>query len=516
MKNESRVKKSIINARVNLCYFFLFLILSFFSRKIFLDTLGADFTGLTGTLQNILGYLNLAELGVSTAIAYNLFKPIQEGNKKNIIELISLFGYIYRKIGLIVLIAGLIIGVCLPYIFKNTIFSIPLILFTYLAFLLSSLYSYFLNYKQILLTANQKNYLVTIYYQGAQFITILLQMAVAYYLHSYYLYIILQMLYGICYCIILEKRLKKEYPWLTINLNNGKELLKKYPNILKSTKQVFIHRLKDFLLNKSDQVFIFAFASLKMVAYYGNYSLVFIRLTSLVTNALDGMGASVGNLVAEGNLPKIKAVFWQLISLRYIIAGILVYCIYNCIQPFICYWLGEEYLLGWDIVSLLLINFFISQTRGVVDMFNNAYGHYADVWSAWAEGFINITVTITCGIKFGIIGILLGKFISTFPIIVFWKPFYLYKDGFHENYFNYWKGIFRILIILLVAWISSQYITSLLQLDFMNNFMIFILNSLAHLIIFSIIYISLLFHFDLGTKDLIQRIPFIKKHRSCL
>ena len=65
---DSRVKKSLLNARVNLIFYFLVLILSFFSRKIFLDTLGAEFIGFTSTLQNLLGFLNLAELGIATAI----------------------------------------------------------------------------------------------------------------------------------------------------------------------------------------------------------------------------------------------------------------------------------------------------------------------------------------------------------------------------------------------------------------------------------------------------------------
>ena len=49
MQQESRVKKSLLNARVNLIFYFLTLALSFFSRKTFLDCLGADFIGLTGT-----------------------------------------------------------------------------------------------------------------------------------------------------------------------------------------------------------------------------------------------------------------------------------------------------------------------------------------------------------------------------------------------------------------------------------------------------------------------------------
>ena len=73
---ESRVKKTFLNARVNLIFYFLTLVLSFFSRKVFLDCLGADFVGLTGTLGNLLGYLNLAELGVGSAIGYLLYKPL--------------------------------------------------------------------------------------------------------------------------------------------------------------------------------------------------------------------------------------------------------------------------------------------------------------------------------------------------------------------------------------------------------------------------------------------------------
>ena len=106
MPQESRLKKSLLNARVNLIFYFLSLALSFFSRKIFLDALGADFMGLIGTLNNLLGFLNLAELGISTAIGYVLYKPLFEHDEKKINEIISVFGFIYRRIGFIILSAG--------------------------------------------------------------------------------------------------------------------------------------------------------------------------------------------------------------------------------------------------------------------------------------------------------------------------------------------------------------------------------------------------------------------------
>ena len=93
MPQESRLKKSLLNARVNLIFYFLSLALSFFSRKIFLDALGADFMGLIGTLNNLLGFLNLAELGISTAIGYVLYKPLFEHDERKINEIISVFGF---------------------------------------------------------------------------------------------------------------------------------------------------------------------------------------------------------------------------------------------------------------------------------------------------------------------------------------------------------------------------------------------------------------------------------------
>lgn len=67
---SGRVHKSILNAEVNLIFYFLSLFLAFFSRKIFLECLGDEFIGLTGTLNNILGYLNLAELGIGSCISF--------------------------------------------------------------------------------------------------------------------------------------------------------------------------------------------------------------------------------------------------------------------------------------------------------------------------------------------------------------------------------------------------------------------------------------------------------------
>ena len=106
---SGRLHKSILNAEVNLIFYFLSLFLAFFSRKIFLDCLGTEFIGLTGTLGNILGYLNLAELGITASIGYFLFKPLQTNNRHEVQEVMSLLGYLYNWIGGIIGAGGFLI-----------------------------------------------------------------------------------------------------------------------------------------------------------------------------------------------------------------------------------------------------------------------------------------------------------------------------------------------------------------------------------------------------------------------
>ena len=509
---ESRVKKSILNARVNLIFYFLSLGLSFFSRKIFLENLGADFIGLSGTLVNILGFLSLAEMGIGTAVAYNLFKPLQEKDTEKINDIISVLGFLYKKIGIFIFIAALIISGFLPFIFKETIIPIGIIYFAFFSILFSSLCSYFINYKQILLTADQKNYLVTKYLQSALLLKTIIQIIIAYTLQNYYLWIALEIIAATLSCVLLNWKINKEYTWLKVSISRGKEAYPKNMQIITHTKQIFIHKFKDFLLSQSDQILIFAFVSLKMVAYYGNYTLITAKISQIFLTAIDGFSASIGNLVAEGDKNKIMKIFWEVYCINSFIASFLVFALYHLLEPFIFLWLGEEYILEHTILILLLINIFIMETRKTVDMFNGAYGLFADTWAAWTEGSINIIVTIIAALHWGIIGILLGKIVSLFFIIVLWKPIYLFKAGLHEKISIYWKGVLKYLIVFIVSFLIIHIFTTILPINPKSSFIDWILYATIIIPLFSIIYIYGLYLLCPGVKSLLQRIPFINKY----
>ena len=499
-----------LNAEINLIFYFLSLFLAFFSRKIFLDCLGTEFIGLTGTLGNILGYLNLAELGITASIGYFLFKPLQSNNRQEIQEITSLLGYLYNWIGCIILIGGIIISLFFPLIFAKADLGFGIIYFAFYSFLGSSLIGYFINYRQILLTADQKKYLVAVYLQSANIIKTILQIYLAYNYQNLYVWVGIEFLFAIIGCITLNWKINKEYPWLNVNKKHGKLLMKKYPEVITKTKQVFIHRIKDFFLVKSDELFIFLFVSLKMVAYYGNYMIITSKLISLFSAITGSVGASIGNLVAEGDKEKMIRVFWEYTTIQHTIANAICFSLYAFIEPFIFHWLGAEYIMDHRILILLMIFLYISNSRGSVDAFNYAHGLYADVWSAWAELIINISITIICGLKWGILGILLGKITSLMAIVVIWKPYYLFSTGFKESVSIYWQGVLRNYIISGFAFGTSLYLLHLVPINPYYSIWNWTMYAAIGMLIFLTIDLSATLSFAKGAKDSFNRIKNIR------
>lgn len=507
----NRVQKSILNAKVNLLFYFLSLFLTFFSRKIFLDNLGAEFIGLTGTLHNILGYLNLSELGISACIGYFLFKPLQSNNRQEIQEILSILGYLYNRIGAIIFAGAFIISLFFPLIFAHADLGLPIIYFAFYSFLGSSMIGYFINYRQILLTADQKNYLVAIYYQSANLVKLALQIYLAYHFKNLYVWVAVEFLFSIIGCIILNWKINKEYPWLNVDKHQGRQLMKRYPEVITKTKQVFIHKIKDFVLVKSDELFIFLFVSLKMVAYYGNYMIIISKLISMFSAVTGSVGASVGNLVAEGDKKRMLKVFWEYTTIQHTIAATLTFSLYAFLEPFISHWVGSEYIMDNRILILLVIYIYITNSRNSIDSFNYAHGLYSDVWSAWAELIINISITIICGLKWGIIGILLGKIISLLSIVVLWKPYYLFSSGFKESVWIYWKGVLRNYTISAFAIGISLFLIQFVPISPYHSISGWIAYSAIGMVIFLTIELPTTLLFAKGAKDSLKRIKYIHK-----
>ena len=102
-KAYARTKNSLRNSFVAVGLQIVSLIIGFWSRRIFLNHLGTEVLGLNTTATSLLQFLNLAEMGIGSAIAVTLYKPIFDGDRQSIKEIVALQGWMYRIIALIVM-----------------------------------------------------------------------------------------------------------------------------------------------------------------------------------------------------------------------------------------------------------------------------------------------------------------------------------------------------------------------------------------------------------------------------
>lgn len=258
-----------------LVFYFINLILQFFSRKIFLDYLGAEVLGLNTTATNLLQFLNLAELGVGAAIACTLYKPLAEKDTDTINEIVSLQGWLYRRIAWIVIAGSVVLMAFFPWIFAK----MPLPLwYAYASFgvlLVSALLSYFVNYKQIVLSADQQEYRIQYTYKASMLAKLLCQiLAIRYLPNGYVWWLVLEVVFAVVASVALNRVIARTYPYLETDMDRGKELAKKYPDILTKVKQLFFHKIGGFALSQTSPIIIYAYTTLTVVALYGNYMLI--------------------------------------------------------------------------------------------------------------------------------------------------------------------------------------------------------------------------------------------------
>lgn len=507
MAERSRTYRSIQNSVVGLGFYFIALILSFVSRKVYIDYLGTELLGLNTTAQDLLGFLNLAELGIGSAIACTLYKPLFDKDEEAINEIVSLQGWLYRKIALIVGGGAMVLMAFFPLIFKKI--DLPLS-YTYLSFgvfLLSSLLSYFINYQSIVLSANQKDYLIKGSYNAVSLVKTVAQiLAVRFLSNPYIWWCLLEVVFAFLASYAMHRAVVKDSPFLRTDINRGKELSQKYPDILTKVKQLFFHKIGSFVLLRSGSLILYAVTNLTSVALLGNYYSVTNCIQNLVKAGTGNIGASVGNMIAQGDQMKSMMVFEEIFSIRFYVAGITCICVYFLSSPFISIWLGSQYVLSDSTVLLISLAIFIALSRITVDDFINALGLFSDVWAPVAEAIINVVVAVSLGILYGLNGVLLGGLISQFLIIMMWKPYFLFRYGFHRTVVSYVVMYAKHLLSLLFALFVGSMIISMIDSDPCGGIRSWLIASISHICVYGSLLLLFMSVFTMGMRLFIKRI----------
>ena len=115
----SRTSNSLKNIASSLGLKILMLGLQFATRTLFIHNLGTLYNGINSLVSSTLSFLNVAELGIGSAIVFAMYKPVADDDREKVKQYLAYYKKIYHTLGLIVLAIGLVMMPFLPYMMKD-------------------------------------------------------------------------------------------------------------------------------------------------------------------------------------------------------------------------------------------------------------------------------------------------------------------------------------------------------------------------------------------------------------
>ena len=423
----SRTKKSITNILFNLSDQIISLLLSFLSRSVFIYTLGVEFLGINGLFSDVLGMLSMADLGFGTAMAYSFYKPIAENDHDKISALITFYRKVYNIIATIILIVGLCITPFIRYI-VNTNREIPHLEVYYLFSLASIVISYLYVYRTSIITADQKNYIVTRITIITNIIKTITQIISLLIFKNFIVYLAINILFVFLNNAIASHKAVTLYPYIKERKVLPKKEIKE---IFANLKSVFIYKVSSMLLNATDNILISVIVGTITVGYYSNYLLINNKLCGLISLFFTSLTASIGNIIVKETYKKRYEIFTIEQSISFIISGVVIPCFMVLINDLIVVWLGKSYSLGYPLAIAVSLNLYLQCVLQPLWSYREATGMYQKTkWVMLAAAICNIVLSIILGICWGVAGIIFASGISRIVTYVWYEPQLLFKNYF--------------------------------------------------------------------------------------
>ncbi|MCH1951106.1 lipopolysaccharide biosynthesis protein [Enterocloster sp. OA13] len=450
-----RTEKSIRNIVYGEVNVILTVLLSMVTRTALVRILGLSAVSLNGLFTEVIAVLSLAELGVGSAITYNLYKPLAGQDEQKLTQLMWFYKSAYR------LIAGFIlaVGLCfLPFVsclIRNAEFDIGYLRLVYVIFLLKTVSSYFFSYKRTLLDADQKMYLISAANTLFRFITVASNLAVLMLTHNFIAYLLSDVGVTLANNVAIAHIADRQYPFLKKRDRLPTEEKKK---IFANMKHLFIGTLSGKITNSTDNILISVLVGTLQVGLYSNYSLIISNVRKILLMIPDAAAGSIGNLAVSESRERCHQVLCRMTFIIYLVTTFCSACILCMSDPFVEILFGRKYLMDDILQYSFVVNFFYFVVREPLWRMMMVSGLFAkDKNISILGSSINLVVSIVLGLKWGILGIMLGT-TCTLIIQIILKTRLLYREFLYLDAAHYqW-----LLIKISAAAFAGLYISKLL------------------------------------------------------
>ncbi len=462
------------------------------ARKLFVTYLTTELLGLNGLMTSIISMLSIAELGVGEAINYSLYTPLAKGDKAQVNAIMKLYKKLYLGIAGVILAIGLAIIPFLHLVIDADI-TLPFsyIYKIYFLFLFDTFLSYCLAYSRNIITADQKDYIVTNADSITQIITVILQIGILVITKSYVLYLLVKTVVAFGRNILLHFKSIKLHPY--IKDKQTKKLSKEYlKELVDNVKALFVTRISYFIVSGTDNMLLSSFVSLTSVGLYSNYLTILTLINKTFNTVFDKAKAGVGNFIAEGNTDNLYQLFKNIFFINFVFTSFTSIGFYVVCNEVIGAWMGNSFLLSTGVVFLLAFNNYSRYILQACECFRGAMGLYSPrpfvKYLALLEGIINLVASV--GFIFileeRILGVFLGTAVST-VVSTIAVPWIVYKFLFKRPLKEFFAIYFKYMLIGAIAMALCRICSIFIYTD--NRLLNIVIGGLLCVIIVGIVYL---------------------------
>ena len=401
-----RTKKAVINTMTSIIAEIVSIVCGLILPRLILGAFGSSYNGITSSITQFLSCIVLLRAGVGSVTRAALYNPLAQKDRNEISGIVNATAIFMKKVALIYVGALLVFACIYPLFVRDSfdwIFSATLVLIIGSSTFVDN---YFGIAYQMLLQADQKNYINTI----PQIITTILNTIVAAILiHCGAGIHFVKLGSALVYFIrplFLSYYVKRKYKIDSGVTPNNSAISQRW--------DAFAQQAAAFVNNNTDVIVLTMFANIKEVSVYTVYYMVANGLYKVEQTFTDSIEAAFGNMLAKNENKTLQENFRIVEYLVFTSAAFLFICGAALIVPF-----AKVYTLGIIDVSyerplfgaLMCINQFLFCIRLPYHMLVDAAGHFKQTRNgAIFEAFLNVIVSVTLVIKFGLIGVTIGTF----------------------------------------------------------------------------------------------------------
>ena len=437
------------------------LLIPFVMRTVIIYSLGVQYLGLNSLFVSVIQVLNLAELGVGSAMVYSMYKPIIEDDSITICALMRLYKIYYRVIGIVILLVGMFLLPFIPNLISGNIPKDMNVYILYLLNLIATVLSYWLfAYKNSILQAYQRIDIISKVMLFTETIKYALQIVVLVIFHNYYYYIIAILVTQIMTNIITAVVSDKMYPQYQPKGKLSKDMIKQ---INQRIRDLFTSKIGMVIVNSVDTIVISAFLGLTVLAVYQNYFYIITAVTGLIGTVFTSVTAGIGNSIVIESKEKN---FQDLNKFTFIIvwiSGVCVSCFLCLFQPFMSIWVGKEFLLDFSIVICFCIYFFVYEINQLLNTYKDAAGIWnEDRFRPLVTALTNLVMNLIMVQFMGIYGIILSTVLSALFVGMPWLLHNLFTVLFErKQLLPYLKNLLFYVVIVFFSTFVTYYICNL-------------------------------------------------------